>query len=248
MNSIMYADDLILISISLKHMQSMVDLCFSEFEFIGMNINVKKSGCLRIGPRHRNEVSSICINTQPLKWLRELKYLGIHLLSATRFTFNLQVFKQKYYRALNGIFGKIGVNSSSAVLCSLIKSFCVPILMYAAESLNWTQKQLKSVNSAYSHAFYKVFSTFDNHVVEQCQYYMGCLPMSFVIDIRKLNEYDKIFTNINHPMHTLCTFIDNDFHAICERYNIAEIDNCNRPKHRHFYRDLIWTSFASRVL
>ena len=101
-------------------MQSMVDLCFSEFDFIGMNINVKKSGCLRIGPRHRNQVSSTCINNQPLKWLQELKYLGIHLLSAIGFTFNLQVFKQKYYRALNGIFGKIGISSTPVVLCSLV--------------------------------------------------------------------------------------------------------------------------------
>ena len=73
MNSIMYPDDLILISISLKHMQSMVDLCASEFDYIGMNINIKKSGCMRIGPRHPNDVTSTCLNTQPLKWLQELK-------------------------------------------------------------------------------------------------------------------------------------------------------------------------------
>ena len=78
----MYEDDLILISISLKHMQSMVDLCTSEFEYIGMNINIKKSGCMRIEPRHTNDVTSIFLNKQPLKWLQELKYLGIHLLSA----------------------------------------------------------------------------------------------------------------------------------------------------------------------
>ena len=91
---------------------------------------------MRIGPRHTNDVTSICLNTHPLKWLQELKYLGINLLSAKRFTFNLQVFKHKYCCALNSIFGKIGVSSSPAVLCSLINSFCVPILMYAVESLN----------------------------------------------------------------------------------------------------------------
>ena len=150
MNSIMYADDLILISISLKHMQSMVDLCASEFEFIGMNINIKKSGCMRIGPRHTNDVTSICLNAQPLKWLQELKYLGIHLLSANRFTFNLQVFKHKYYCALNSRFGKIGVSSSPAVLCSLINSFCVPILMYASEVLKSSSKDLRSMSFVYN--------------------------------------------------------------------------------------------------
>src|SRR5271155_5892240 len=141
----MYADDLILISISLKYMQSIVDLCSSEFEYIGMNINIKKSGCIRIGSRHNKEVSNFCINNQPLKWLQEIKYLGIQL------------------------------------------------------------------------------------------------PMKLLVDVRKLNEHDKIIMNINHPMHNICTLMaNNEFHSICTRYNITVLN----PKRKgNLYRDLIWTFF-----
>ena len=119
--------------------------------------------------------------------------------------------------------------------------------MYAAESLNWTQKQLKSLENAYSQAFYKMFNTFDNHVVEQCQYYMGCLPMRLLIDVRKLNEHHKIIMNVNHPMHNIYTLsANNEFHSICDRYHIPATDH--RPKSKSFYRDLIWTFFESRII
>ena len=48
LNSIMYADDLILISICLMHLQLLVDICKQEFDKIDMQINGSKSGCLRI--------------------------------------------------------------------------------------------------------------------------------------------------------------------------------------------------------
>ena len=42
-NSIMYADDLIILSISLHHLQSLLDICVHEFKSIGMSINLLKS-------------------------------------------------------------------------------------------------------------------------------------------------------------------------------------------------------------
>ena len=48
----MYAGDLILLSISVCDMQRLVNLCVSEFDKIGLKINVKKSACMRVGLRH----------------------------------------------------------------------------------------------------------------------------------------------------------------------------------------------------
>ena len=139
-NSFMYADDVILLSISLAHMQLMVSLYLKEFSAIGMNINVDKSGCKRIGERHNVDTKPICINDIPLKWNQEIRYLGINFLSGKKFNFNMQIIKQKYFRALNGIFGKVGLNTAPDVICSLIDSQCVPILLFAAEALNWSKK------------------------------------------------------------------------------------------------------------
>ena len=84
-NSIMYADDLIILSISLHHLQSLVNICVHEFKSIRMSINLLKSACLRVGPRHAAVCQPITIEQVPLKWVQEIKYLGIYLLSGKSF-------------------------------------------------------------------------------------------------------------------------------------------------------------------
>ena len=39
------------------------------------------------------------------------------------------------FRAVSEVFGKIGLKSSPAVTCSLINSYCIPILLYALEAV-----------------------------------------------------------------------------------------------------------------
>ena len=176
-NSFMYADDLILLSISLNDLQCMIDLCVVEFEAIGMNINAQKSSCIRIGPRHLADVNMLNINNQPLCWKQELLYLGIVIQGGKCFHINLQKLKQKFYCTLNGIFGKVGMNTQPVVLVSLIHSTCVPVLLYGADAVNLTTKMTAGIENAYSHAYMKIFKTFDKNVVSQCQFYMKKLPM-----------------------------------------------------------------------
>ena len=61
-NSLMYADDLILLSVSVYDIQELVNLCVKEFRNIGMEINIKKSACIRIGKRHNIIPSAIIID------------------------------------------------------------------------------------------------------------------------------------------------------------------------------------------
>ena len=50
-NSFMFADDLILLAISVCDMQKMVELCKTELDWLDMRINTDKSSCIRIGKR-----------------------------------------------------------------------------------------------------------------------------------------------------------------------------------------------------
>ena len=84
-NSFMYADDLILLAISIRDLQLLVDRCDCEFKGIGMIINSKKTSCLRVGKRHTNSALPITVGINNVIWKSELKYLGITLLSANVF-------------------------------------------------------------------------------------------------------------------------------------------------------------------
>ena len=132
LNSIMYADDLMLLSISLNHLH----FCVNEFEHLGLQINVLKSACMRIGAKNKNIDNSILIKNVFLAWKQEIKYLRIRILAGNKFSYNLQIARQKFFRAVNGLFGKIDVKSLPTVACSLIKLFCLPILLYYLEVID----------------------------------------------------------------------------------------------------------------
>ena len=238
-NSFMYADDIILLSLSVSHMQRMVDICVQEFSDINMEINIKKSGCLRIGDRHLSQCQAITIGGQTINWLQEVKYLGIIIVSAKRFKTNQQSSKQKFFGALNGIFGKIGLNTSPVVLCSLVDSFCLPILLYAAESLIWNNKSIRSMEHSFSQAYHKIFKTYDRDVIQQCQLHLGYLPINLLLDLRKLNYHCKIKLLPHHPNFILINQDNNEFVELCLKYNFSAYIG------RHKYNSLMWTHFRA---
>jgi len=188
-NSLMYADDLLLLSITVSDLRDLVSMCLNVFNNLGMEINIAKSSCVRIGQRHNFEIKEIIVNNCTLKWSQEFNYLGVMIASAKKFTVNLQNVKHKFFKALNGIFGKVGLKTSPVVLCSLIEQCCMPILLYASESICWSSSMIRSIDNAYSQALFKIFQTFDKNVIKMCQYYMYLLPIELKIVLKKLKFF-----------------------------------------------------------
>ena len=162
----MYAGDLLLLSVTLTDLQTIVDICVNEFNDIDLNINLKKSVCMRIGSGHKLSAANIRINNSDLPWKSELRYLGVSFLSSNSLKSSLQAVRQKFFRALNGIFGKIGVHSSVSVTLSLVNSFCVPILAYGMEAFNFTRSMYGDLEAAYTAVFSKNFGSYVKQVIK----------------------------------------------------------------------------------
>ena len=125
----MYAEDVLLMAISVTHLQAMVNLCIKEFDCLDMCINSNKSICIRIGPNHKVRASSMTVQDRNLVWKDELCYLGVYFISSNSIKSNLQPPRQKFYRAINGIFSKIGTNASPALTLSLVQTLCLSVLL-----------------------------------------------------------------------------------------------------------------------
>ena len=96
-----------------------------------MNINFNKSCCLCIGPRCDivcEAVSSSC--NRRLAWVSNMRYLSEHFVKSRTLKCYLDAAKRGFYRAANSIYGKIGRIASEEVVLQLIKSKCVPVLLY----------------------------------------------------------------------------------------------------------------------
>ena len=72
----------------------MINLCATEFNAIGLTLNIKKSVCMRVGPHFnliKHPVSNISIGNEVLKWKSEIRFLGVSFLSAAVFKCNFQI-------------------------------------------------------------------------------------------------------------------------------------------------------------
>jgi len=118
------------------HTHARAHICASELEFLDVAINVGKSARMRFGPRFKNACADIVVSGHSIEWEMSARYLGVYLESSTKFkcsfSKNKVGFKKKSF---NSIFGKIGRSASEEVLFELIKSKCLPILLYGTRCL-----------------------------------------------------------------------------------------------------------------
>jgi len=153
---------------------------------------------MRIGGRHVVTLNPIVINNSVLKYCQEMNCLGVTIVSAKSFKLNLQNSRHKFFKALNDIFGKVGVRSSPTLTCSLVDHCCLPIIMYACESFSWTTSMFLSLDSAYFQAFAKILKSFDkNTIMRHGQFYMRCLPIELRIIEKKVKFLKDLVNNQN---------------------------------------------------
>ena len=165
-------------------------------------------------------------------------------MSGKKFTVNLQDLKQKFFRSLNAIFGKVGCKTSPLVLSSLIETQCVPILLYARECFLWKQSMYASIENAYSQAFMKIFNTFDKKIVLQCEYFMGVLPIELKLVLKQLKFlFDLKY--INNSVIFILHKNSLDYSNLIAKYCKSLIDN--KTNRLPSWRSAIWEYFQGSL-
>ena len=69
-------------------------------------------------------------------------------------------------------------------------SIALPILTYSIEAISLSNAQLGKVGHPWERTFMKLFSTFDDKVIKQCQFYTNVLPMYQYYAIRKISFFE----------------------------------------------------------
>ena len=67
-------------------------------------------------------------------WVKELRYLNVHILQLRTFKCSLSNHRKTVYRSANAIFGKIGLIVSENIILQLIKSTCISSLLYGVDA------------------------------------------------------------------------------------------------------------------
>jgi len=94
-----------------------------------------------------------------LRWSDSIRYLGVYLTSSRVFSCSLKYAKPSFYRAFNGIFGKVGSIASETVIIELLKTKYMPILFYGLEVCPPNKSHIKSIDYALTSCLKKLFCT-----------------------------------------------------------------------------------------
>ena len=151
-----YADDMCIVAPSIKGLQSLLNICSSYCAEWDICLNSKKTKNLYFGKATTvNHVTTL--NGSPLEWVNEWKYLGVVLRSGPRYGCSVSERVKSFYRSLNSIL-RVDGRSDDMVLLRLIESHCVPILTYAIEMTDVSNRdERRSLRVAYNSIFRKLF-------------------------------------------------------------------------------------------
>ena len=135
-----------------------------------MEINVKKSACIRIGKNFNSNCCVISINNSFVTWSNSFKYLGDAFDSGIKVLIDLKSSRSKFFRSFNCIYSKIS-RADESVVVSLLKSCCIPMLMYSVEAIDLNTTELNRLQNPVSMSFGKNFKTFDNNTISSCMFF-----------------------------------------------------------------------------
>jgi len=95
-------------------------------------------------------------------YVSELKYLGIHVSAAKLVQFSVEHLRLKFYRMFNCIYFKSKAANSEMVIIELMKSYCLPSMLYAVEATLLSAANIRVFESCINRSLYKIFGLCDS--------------------------------------------------------------------------------------
>ena len=126
--------------------------------------------------------------------------LGINAAARPRLFDNA---KKSFYRSFNAIFGKTGRIAPENVVMRLIKSKCVPVLLYAVDACPTNRTLESPLQFPLTRIMMKIFKTNSKEIMNNCQLYFGLQPISDAIKKRKSTSWTKFLPLATHYVNYL---------------------------------------------
>ena len=114
--------------------------------------------------------------------------------------------------------------------------------MYSAEALSWNNKTLARLENAFSHAYMKIFKTFDRKNIEICQFSMGYFPLRLLLDCRKLNFLAKLEVKNPRLIKQLGNNMPSELESIITKHNLK-----STGKDSPNWKSMLWLKFEGDI-
>ena len=149
--------------------------------------------------------------------------------------------KSKFFRAFNAIFSKAGRIASEEVLLNLIRTKCMPILLYATAACPLVSRNIQSLEFSVTRLFMKLLQTSLPEIVKDCQFNFNFLPVKYQLRIRTVYFLQKFIASLNGICFLFALNAKNQLMDI-----LASCDT--RPMTASAYRNAILNQFSNGTL
>ena len=164
-------------------MQNMLDLCDVFSADLDVRFNTIKAVAMRIGPRYEAVCADLTLSGGVIQYVQSLKYLGVCIKANRTFVCNFDHVKAKFYRAFNCIYAKSF--NSELITIELLRSCCLPVLMYATEALVPRASDLNSLNNCINTSVAKIFRASFGNSVDFIRQMTGLTSLRILVSERR---------------------------------------------------------------
>jgi hypothetical protein len=148
------------------------------------------------------------------------------------------------YGSFNAIYSKLGKINNPIVTLHLISTIASPCLTYAQEALSLTKVYLKSLEHPWSRVFMKLFTTFNEDIVRQCQYYTDHMPLEHTVMLKKFNFLNALKFSPNWMLVSLFELTAmQELKYICDHYGL----NYNIQLSYYDMKQAIYDNFKNKI-
>ena len=139
----------------------------------------------QIGIRWSCNCAALILLGVALPCVSEIKYLGVCFKAGTTIRCVIDYVKSKFYRSVNGLLNKCSVGLNSELICAqLLKSFCLPLLLYASEAGVYTSRDLALFDKLLNYTCGKIFRTYDPGSLESIRNALSLEPIGLSVTRR----------------------------------------------------------------
>ena len=106
----------------------MLDICNSEITALDLHFNVVKSVVMRVGPRWNCRCAEVNLGSSILKFVDNIKYLGMYVKAGSKFSCCYEHLKLRLYSSFNALYRRSNSSHSELVSVQLLQSFCLSVI------------------------------------------------------------------------------------------------------------------------
>ena len=145
-----------LLSASCYGLQKLVNVCESYGQLWDMKFNPLKSQTVSSGGQNPCPCQ-VMLNDNPISWVNKVKYLGVYFYSNSGTT-DISDTCRKFHGRLNSILSVLGSCSNEMAAVHLIKTHCLPTIMYGCEIWSLTDISVHTISVAWNNCFRQIFN------------------------------------------------------------------------------------------